>query len=377
MHKKKRLLVNAIPMNRVHTGISRYLHCLYSQMEMQYSHQLDIWYFDGKKLSRSMPRGPCDMKRWTRLAGLFWKLPWPAALALRLALHFRTEHRFCKLAQYFDIYHEAGFFPLKVPPQVRTVFTVHDMSLFRFPEHHPRERVQFARMYWQSRCLSVNHFLTVSRFTKQELQPYLRAGKNAITITPLAHEPNIFYPRPESKVQDFIRERRLPETYFLFVGSGDPRKNMHLIPRALEAASLDVPLVVAGWSGWDKSVLPGQIYPAGYVCDHELALLYSGALALVFPSTYEGFGLPVLEAMACGCPVVCSYTASLPEVAGDAALYVDPHDPDSMVKTIECIVYDRELRQTMREKGLEMARRFSWVDTAQRTIEVLQGRTNH
>lgn len=370
MSSQKRLIVNAMPLTYVHTGIARYLRSLYTEMEREHSSELEIWYFDGKDISQSMPQGPERLDKWSRLADMFWKLPWPVALTLRLALHLKTERRFSQLAHEFDVYHEAGFFPLKTQPEVRTVFTVHDMSLFRFPQHHPRERVFFAKMFWQSRCLGVNRFLTVSWFTREELQIYLPAGQNAITVTPLAYDPDIFFPRPQNRVLAFIQEHGLPETYFLFVGSGDPRKNMHCIPQALQEAGLDVPLIVAGWSGWSKTSLPENVYLAGYVTDDELALLYSGALALVFPSTYEGFGLPVLEAMACGCPVICSHTASLPEVAGKAALYVDLHDPDSMVETIKRILHDRELRQTMREKGLEQATRFSWKDVAQRTIDV-------
>ena len=312
------------------------------------------------------------MDQWSRLADMFWKLPWPVALAVRLALHFQTEHRFHKLAQGFDIYHEAGFFPLKVPPGVRTVFTVHDMSLFRYPQHHPRERVMYHKMFWNGRSPRVDRFLAVSWFTKQELQTYLQAGQNAITITPLAHDPDIFYPRSENRVQALIQKRRLPKTYFLFVGSGDPRKNMHLIPQALETAGLDIPLLLAGWSGWSTTSLPDNVYPAGYVSDDDLALLYSGAVALVFPSTYEGFGLPVLEAMACGCPVVTTKEASLPEVAADAALYVQaPSDPLELGMLLQKLADDGANRRGLRDKGLSRAAGFSWERTAEITFRAI------
>ena len=140
-----------------------------------------------------MPLGPKRLDTWTRLANMFWKLPWPVALGLRLALHLRIERRFYKLSQGFDVYHEAGFFPMKTQPKVRTVFTVHDMSLFRFPQHHPRERVVFHKLFWKRRSHGVDQFLAVSEFTKHELQIYLQSDQNAITVAPLAHDPDIIF----------------------------------------------------------------------------------------------------------------------------------------------------------------------------------------
>ena len=372
MATQKQLIVNAIPLTRVHTGISRYLRCLYSQMEKQHTNELDIWYFDGTKLSRSMPKGPQNLRKWTRLTDMFWKLPWPAALALRLAAHTKTEHRFYKLARGFDLYHEAGFFPMQVPPGLRTLFTVHDISLLRFPEHHPRERVIFHNMFWRSRWAGVDEFLTVSRFSKQELQAVLPPGPYKITVTPLAHDPSVFYPRSRSQLLDFTRQHGLPPRYFLFVGSGDPRKNLPLIPKALHASGIDICLVVAGWSGWSQEQQPTNVHHAGYMSDEELALLYSGALALIFPSSYEGFGLPVLEAMACGCPVVTSQRASLPEVAADAACYVqNPEDIDELGRILGQIAQSPGRRQELRERGLARAAKFSWAQTARLTYATL------
>jgi alpha-1,3-rhamnosyl/mannosyltransferase len=284
-------------------------------------------------------------------------------------MHLRTEIRFSRLAREFDIYHEAGFFPMKAASRMSTLFTVHDMSLFRFPEHHPKERVRFARMFWEKRCLMVDRFLTVSRFTKEELQGHLPLGSQKITVTPLAHDPDLFYPRSMDHVQASMKSRELPARYFLTVGSGDPRKNMALIPKALQAAELQVPLVAAGWSGWSKETLPDKVIPLGYVSDPELALLYSGALALVFPSSYEGFGLPVLEAMACGCPVVTTRQASLPEVAGEAAEYVqDPSDPLELGGVLKELAEDDVKRRELRDRGLARAAGFSWKRTAELTL---------
>ncbi len=367
---KKKLIVNAIPLTYVQTGIARYLRSLYLELEKLGSDTLDIWYFNGKKLSKNMPQGPGNFSRWSNLVNYFWKLPTCASFLIRLSLHIKTERRFHTLAQVFDLYHEAGFFPFKTPPKTRIIYTVHDLSLFRFPEHHPKERVLFAKLYWKSRCRQVDHYLSVSSFTKSELQGQIGSKSEDITVTPLACDPKVFYPRPSNLVESFWEQQGLPKQYFLFVGSGDPRKNMQIINLALQKANLPIPLVVTGWSGWSRNQFSSNVIPLGYVTDQELALLYCGALALVFPSTYEGFGLPVLEAMACGCPVVTTRKASLPEVADQAAVYIyDPYDPHELGKLLQELATSPERRKVLREKGLTRAEKFSWKQTASLTYK--------
>jgi alpha-1,3-rhamnosyl/mannosyltransferase len=164
----------------------------------------------------------------------------------------------------------------------------------------------------------------------------------------------------------------LPERYFLFVGTNDPRKNLGCIPPAIAAAGLDAELAVAGWSGWGRAGGKGMRV-LGYVGDDELACLYSGALALVFVSSYEGFGLPVLEAMACGCPVVCSRAASLPEVAGGAALYVDdPTDTAGLAAALGRVAGDPGYRDELAAAGRERAARFSWERTARASLDTFR-----
>jgi glycosyltransferase involved in cell wall biosynthesis len=373
MNPRMKLLVNAVPMVNVNTGISRYLRCLYAEMERSYGDRLEIGYFDGFKVTSRMPCGPANLGRWTRGVDLFWGMPVYPALMVRLTFHFLREGIFRKWSRHFDVYHEAGFFPFSVSSRLKTVFTIHDLSLVRFPQHHPQERVLYSRLFLRRRCDGVDHFLAVSEFTAREMRTFLDIDPEQTTVALEAHDNKIFYPRSPKEIRDFLRDHALPEEYFFFAGAGDPRKNMDIIPKALDKAGLDVPLVVAGWSGWSGRAASERVIPLGFVSDEDLARAYSGAIGMIFPSTYEGFGLPVLEAMACGCPVVTTRETSLPEVAGDAALYMKgPRDVDDLSRILRDLVDNCAMREGLAASGVERARGFSWKETARKTFEVFE-----
>jgi len=373
MNSRIKILVNAFPMVNVNTGIGRYLRCLYEVLEKDYGDRLKIGYFDGKRVSSTMPSGPENLTRWSNLVSLFWRIPAYPALLLRLLFHFNQERCFRRFAGDFDIYHEAAFFPLLAPAHVKTVFTLTDLSLLRFPEHHPRERVLYARLFFRRRCKRVERFLSISSFIQEEMETYLGVDQKNITVTYPGYDPAVLYPRSAMEIKDCLIRHRLPESYFLFVGSGDPRKNMGIIPKALERADLAAPLVVAGWSGWGEKASLEKVRFLGYVGDDDLARLYSGALGFIFPSRYEGFGLPVLEAMACGCPVVTTREASMPEVGGDAALYMkDPDDVEGLAAILKDLSANLAHRRQWAEKGLVQARQFSWRNTAEKTFKAFE-----
>ena len=379
MKKRKiRVIVNAIPLMNINTGIGRYLKCLYDEMTRLYADRLDIGYFDGSTVSAAAPHGPTDLDRWSVHVDRFWRLPSLPAVSIRLAVQLYREVLFHRASKGYEIYHEAAFFPFIGRPDLKTVFTVHDLSLQRFPQYHPKERVLFCRLFFRKRWNKADHFLTVSHFTKREMETYLApllgSFSNRLTVTPLAHDPQTFHPRSSQEVEAARARFGLPERYFIFVGTGDPRKNVHIIPEALRRAGLSIPLAVAGWRGWSQSAASeSRVIPLGYVTNEELARLYSGALALVYPSLYEGFGLPVVEAMACGCPILCSRMASLPEVAAGAALYLEnPFDSDELATLLKASASDGALRHSLSERSLARASEFSWEKSARTTFRLFE-----
>jgi glycosyltransferase involved in cell wall biosynthesis len=234
--------------------------------------------------------------------------------------------------------------------------------------------------------------MAISQTTRADLIRYFRLDPQRIVVTPLAADAH-FQPQPPERIAAARLKYTLPERYVLYLGSNKPHKNLVRLVSAWQVASCrpaleakrgglqvaDYKLVIAGQ--WDVRYpqargraeelgLKDQVLFAGPVDDADLPALYSGASLFVFASEYEGFGLPALEAMASGVPVVCSNTSSLPEVAGDAALLVDPLDTGALAAAIERALTDADLRQALREKGVVQAARFSWEQTAQATLAV-------
>src|SRR5690606_36354608 len=184
---------------------------------------------------------------------------------------------------------------------------------------------------------------------------------------------------PVGDIDAVRRKYNLPERYWLYIGTLQPRKNIVRLVQAYakwRSADDSAGLVLAGAKGWlfDPAWVEGVegVHMPGYIDDADKGALYVGAIALVFPSLYEGFGFPVLEAMGCGCPVICSSTSSLPELAGDAAMLVDPLDVDAIAAAMTQVAGDAELRASLAARGAEQARRFTWDAAARAALGALE-----
>jgi alpha-1,3-rhamnosyl/mannosyltransferase len=373
-----KILVNSIPLKTLQTGIGRYVRNLYRAMETVAGG--GIRYFSGIRAAGGIPPGGSPRSSMKTIDTL-WKLPDPAVFTLRV-LHWLAYEGMLRRAcgrERFDIYHETGF----VPPDVRDVpivYNIYDLSLLKHREKHPRERVWFFDHFFSRRFRGVAHVLTISEFVKSEIVDTFRVDPDRVSAIPLAPDP-VFSPRRKEETDLVLKERGWPDEYLLFVGSLEPRKNLSLLMEALVMTREKIPVILTGWQAWgDKEWLErarrlgigDRIRFAGYVDDETLARLYSGTAGLVYPSLYEGFGLPVLEAMARGAPVICSEASSLPETAGDAALYVRPDDAEGLAHCIDRLVRDTDLAGGLRKKGLERAASFTWDRTAVETLRLFR-----
>jgi alpha-1,3-rhamnosyl/mannosyltransferase len=372
------IIVNAIPLTGLLTGISRYVRCLYSRLQLL--QDVLVSYFNGSSCESEMP-SQAEPVSWAKATEQVWRLPdlYVTGMSVLQWLNFERHLRAACRRNHFNVYHETAFIPAAIK-DIPVVYTLYDISLIKYRSEHPRERVWFFDLLFKRRLPYAVHIITISDFMRKELIDTLGINEDLITAIPLAPDP-FFYPRQQAEIDNVIDMHGWPREYILFVGTLEPRKNISLLIKALSRTKSDIPLILAGWKGWGDKIwlhdvvalgLEKRVYSADYLDEETLACLYSGARALVYPSLYEGFGLPVLEAMACGCPVICSNVASMPEVAGKAALLVDPRDVDDMTATIDYLVGDEEARQRFIVKGFARAADFTWQQTAEQTREVFR-----
>jgi glycosyltransferase involved in cell wall biosynthesis len=274
--------------------------------------------------------------------------------------------------------------PLNVVPLLArqpSVVTVHDLAFLRYPDRFKASRQRYLATLARLSVRRAAHVVAVSEWTRREVIALLDVPPRKVTTIPNGRDERLG-PLPPKQIAAFRRAHDLPERFVLFVGTLEPRKNLPALLRAYAAVrpSLGIPLVVVGGKGWlydpifavvEELGLRDDVRFAGFVPQEDLASWYNAATVLVYPSLYEGFGFPPLEAMQCGTPVITSNTTSLPEVVAKAALTVDPADETALSEALQAIVHDAALRADLRERGLEQARMFSWDRAAQQTRAVL------
>lgn len=296
---------------------------------------------------------------------------------------FIQQQRFSKGIRPFapDVYHEPNYLAFRC--DAPTVITVHDLSWIRYPETHPPERVAAMNRYFEAALRRATEVITDSEAIRQELLATFGMEKNRVHAIPLASDA-LFKPMSEDCVADVMIDHGLVYgEYWLSVGTLEPRKNLHVLLEAFgrlpKAIRKRCPLVLAGIRGWQTShleallapwILSGEVVQLGYLSRQHLAAVVAGAKAMVYPSIYEGFGLPPLEAMSCGIPVITSNASSLPEVIGDSGIMIDPFDASALSEAMARVYEDDALRKAMSVMGLERSARFSWQTCAASTIKV-------
>ena len=271
------------------------------------------------------------------------------------------------------------FGPFNLPKKIKRLTVIHDLTPVIMPHFHRFPSQLLQRTFLPFILSRADHVITNSAYTLSDIVQYYPDTKDKITAIHLGKEA-IFKPKKDPSV---LKKYHIHSPYFLFVGTIEPRKNLMTLLKAYEKfrenSAQNHQLVLVGKLGWqsndvlkaiDQSPFKGDIIRAGYVDRVDLPVLYSMTEAFIYPSFYEGFGLPVLEAMACGAPCIVSNISSLPEVGGDAALYFDPQEFNGLLKQINNIVHDGQLQIQASKKSLEQAERFSW-DRAGREMMAL------
>jgi glycosyltransferase involved in cell wall biosynthesis len=320
--------------------------------------------------------------------GLFWNNAAPANVELcaipfpRLWTHLRLS------AEMVVRPPDVLFVPAHVLPLIhprRSVVTVHDLGYLSYPEAHtPGDRRYLdGSTRWNARRATL--VVADSAATRADLIRAYGVDGRKIRVIYLGRDETLAPVRDGGSLADVRARYGITGRYLLYVGTLQPRKNLARVIAAFartaaDPAFADLQLVLAGKKGWlyddlfaqvERLDLAGRVVFPGYIEDADLPALLSGALAFVFPSLFEGFGIPVLEAGACGVPVITSNTSSLPEVAGDAALLVDPHDVDAIAEAMYRLVTDDALRSELARRGLANVQRFSWEKCARETLAVL------
>lgn len=308
-------------------------------------------------------------------------------------IRFRFFHRTSKFGQFpekpvfFSPYYELPE-EIKGDNAIKKVILIHDLISFRLPELFEESNREDVRKSLES----IDDFTTlvcVSKSTKKDLKEFFPFIKNSVRVIPLAANKNLFYKvENKAKIDHALKKYNIPNRpYLLSLSTLEPRKNIETTIKAFnkllkEHHEINASLVLVGTLGWNYNTIFSEILNSntikdklivtGFVSDSDLATLYSGATGFIYPSLYEGFGLPPLEAMQCGVPVVVSNTSSIPEVVGDAGIYTEPMDKIAIKDAMEILLTDRVYAKELSQKSIAQAANFSWRNSVHKYIKIFQ-----
>lgn len=366
---KHKLLIDSLSLVSSLTGIGRYTYEIAN--EINQNKQFEVNYFYGYYSKNLMKVS--DAKEIKSFKSLIVRNQYIKKFARKILF---LLGRF--FASDYDLYWQPNFIPNEGIKAKKIITTVHDFSFILHKDFHPKERVEYFENHFFKNIIRSDAIITGSEFSKQEILERLNFRDKDIHVIYHGIDHNLF------KVNfDLNLNFSIPDKFIFSVGSIEPRKNLLGL---LEAYDLlednfkkEYKLVLAGFKGWsNKEIMTlieknkENIHYLGFISDLELVKVYNLATCFIFPSFYEGFGLPVLESMACGTPVICSNTSSLPEVGGDAVVYCNPYDLNDIKNKIEIVLNDENLQKEMIKNGLERAKLFSWEKSAEDHMKVFK-----
>lgn len=374
-----KVILNVEPIRFPLTGIGRYTYELAKALRTS-SCIDELKLFSATRFLQELPQSDLKDNPVHGLKRIVQK-SYLAMEAYRLLMPWLRSKALRKHGDY--IYHSPNFF-LPVFPG-RKVATFHDLSPFTWSECHDPVKVRYLQKELRTTLNRADRLITDSEFTRCELAEFSGLAMDKIHAVPLASAPE-FQPYPEVDLQPLLKRYQLEyQGYSLFVGTIEPRKNIVTLLDAYARLPVSVrrqwPLILTGYKGWQSEAIHARIKDAerhgwarylGFLPAEDLPGLYAGARLFAFPSLYEGFGLPVLEAMSSGVPVVCSDSSSLPEVVGSAALMCAPMDVETLAMNLLKGLEDNIWRTQAVTQGLQQSAGFSWERCAQETIAVYQ-----
>ncbi|MBF0677164.1 glycosyltransferase family 1 protein [Pseudomonas sp.] len=368
-----RIALNASILRAPRTGIGQYLVELVQALATDPNLELQL--FNGWNWQPDLPT--TALPGYSRLSSLIKRCV-PNAYALRRRIE---QQRFERGTRDATLYHDPSLWPFTFDGPM--VMTLHDLTHVHFPDTQPKDRLAAIERHAVTSVEQARHILVDSQFIGDEVRHYYGVPIERVTVAPLGCSAR-FHPRPSVQLTARLQSLNLqPGRYLLCVGTLEPRKNLQVVLRAYQHLPPTLrehyPLIIVGMAGWrpeqlaaplQRALATGQVRLLGYQDDNTVAELMAGARLLLFPSLYEGFGLPVLEAMASGTPAILTRTSALPEVAGEAGTYIDAHADRACAESIQRLIEDQPYWQQKRDAGLLRAEMFSWQRCARITASV-------
>ncbi len=364
---KPKLLIDSISLMSSLTGIGRYTYEVSKKLKKIESFEIEYFYgyYSTDLMKSSTKIGIKNLK------STIAKNPFIKQIARKfLTLSSRL------FGKKYDLYWQPNFIPNSGIKANKIVTSVHDFSFILHKDFHLKESIAYFENNFFQNLYRSDMIITGSNYSKQEILERTNFTEDKIRVIYHGIDHNLF-----KVYQDIELNFELPSKFILSVGTVEPRKNLLGLLKAYnlldEQLKKEYKLILVGFKGWENSEImelmnqnKESIEYLGFISDEELAKVYNLATCFLFPSFYEGFGLPPLEAMACGTPVVSSNSSSLPEVGGDAVVYCDPYSIEDIKNKIEMVLINSELQQTMVSKGLKQAKKFSWEKSAQEHKEL-------